>query len=106
MPKKNTKEETTSSDSLNFTVGNISDIPKVVRAGRTSRYAPLYERVNSLGKDEMIALPITKYSQVQAFRGKLEESGFNVSVRKVNIGTEKEPKFQLTAYVKHTVEKS
>lgn len=93
MPKKAKGEETTTSDTLNFTIGNLSEIPKVVRAGRTSKYLPLYERVKTLGAEEMIALPITKYSQVQAFRSKLEDLGFEVSVRKTEKG--------LTAYVKH-----
>ena len=96
MPKKQAEEPTDKSQELNFTIGNISDIPKVIRAGRTSRYAPLYERVKTLGNDEMISLPIKKYSQVQAFRGRLLELGFVVSVRKEGKN--------LTAFVKHKQE--
>ena len=94
MPKKSTTTTEPKNSELNLTVGSVSDIPKVVRAGRTSRYAPLYARVASLGKDEMISFPISKYSQVQAFRPRLEELGFSVSVRKSGN--------DLIAYVRHT----
>lgn len=98
MPKK-TQTPPTESGTLNLTIGSISDIPKVVRAGRTSRYAPLYERVKTLKGDEMISLPISKYSQVQAFRTRLDEEGFSVSVRKT-------PEGGLMAYVRHKTEES
>ena len=84
MPKKAQQEKQPSETTLQLTVGNISEIPKVVRAGRTSRYAPLYARLEQgLKSDEMISLPITKYSQVQAFRERTVELGYVVSVRKV-----------------------
>ena len=97
MPKKSTVEKQPSETALNLTVGHIEDIPKVVRAGRTSRYAPLYARLKQgLKADEMISLPITKYSQVQAFREKVDALGYAVSVRKVDTG--------LVAYIKHKTE--
>ena len=94
MPKKSQTENENPSAPLNFQVGSVSDIPKVVRAGRTSRYAPLYDAVSKLTGQQMISLPIKKYSQVQAFRPRLEDMGFTVSVRKSETG--------LVAYVKHT----
>jgi hypothetical protein len=96
MPTKKTTTTTTNAE-LNLTVGNISELPKVVRAGRTSRYAPLYTRVKTLGKDEMISFPISKYSQVQAFRPTIDELGFAVSVRQVEVNGKK----VLMAYVSH-----
>jgi hypothetical protein len=86
-------KQTQAPEKLSFSVVSTNDIPKVVRAGRTSRYAPLYERAKTLGEKEVIALPIKKYSQVQAFRGRLDEMGLNVNVRKTEKG--------LVAYISH-----
>lgn len=78
---------------ITFSVVTRKDIPKVVREGRASRYAPLYEKAKTLKQDEVLALPISKYRQVQAFRTKLEEMGLVVNVRKSEKG--------LTAYISH-----
>lgn len=82
--KSQTKEETPSE--VTFTMTTRDSIPTIARAGRTSKYAPLYEAAKKLTGEQTISLPIAKYSQVQAFKPKLEDMGLVVSVRKTDKG--------------------
>lgn len=75
--------------------------PEIVRAGRASKYAPLYQKAKSLGNDERIVFPIGKYSQVQAFKSCITEMGLEVLVRR-----NKENSTQLEAWIQHPTPES
>ena len=83
--KTQTKTETKSPKSaeLTFSIVTRDAIPTIARAGRTSKYEPLYTKAKTLGQEEVIELPIAKYSQVQAFKPTLVAMGLICEVRKV-----------------------
>src|SRR6266550_9446968 len=88
MAKQKTQEssQTKSSGEITFSIVGRDAIPTIARAGRTSKYEPLYAKAKEIGKDEVIQLPIAKYSQVQAFKSRLNEMGLEVAVRKTENG--------------------
>lgn len=90
--KQETKTESKSGE-VTFSITTRDSIPTIARAGRTSKYEPLYTRARTLEGEETIELPIAKYSQVQAFKPKLEEMGLVVAVRKTPKG--------LSAFISH-----
>ena len=98
MAKQKTATEPKSSTAgeITFSIVGRDAIPTIARAGRISKYEPLYTRAGTLGAEEVIELPIAKYSQVQAFKPRLEEMGLSVSVRKTEKG--------LSAFIQHPVE--
>ena len=69
-------------------------IPTIARAGRVSKYAPLYKAAEKLAVGKRIELNLAKYSQVQAFKKRIEKLSLEISVRKTESG-------QLVAYIQH-----
>ena len=79
MPKENTNEP--KKPAFNFSVIKVTDIPQQKRFGRTSKFNPLLERLQTLKETETMQFPIEKYTQIQGLRNKLKDAGFIITTR-------------------------
>ena len=107
MAKQTTKVETKTAPKtgeITFSIVARSAIPTIARIGRASKYEPLYAQARTLGQDEVIELPLAKYSQVQAFKPTLTELGLICEVRK--LVNEDGSTTRLSAFISHPVAES
>ena len=106
MPAKaNPTSETQKTQSMPFvvTTTTVANIPAQKRLGRSSKFQPLLDKLKSLPEDSALSFPISKYTQIQGLRAKLDALGFQITTRS---NRDASGNTTLTAYVLHKREEA